>query len=166
MEAMKQVIVLSRYEIERVQSWLVPTAVISITDPSIRGPHENRAKIVADGNLIGLLRLAFHDTDPVQWRVESPTPEEWAASGNAGPVAMTDEQAASALSFWKSTALLIEDLVIHCEAGISRSAGVAAAICALAELDDRWCYQHHRPNAHVKAAILRCARKGISNDPR
>ena len=156
---MKRVVVLSRREIEAVRAWPVPTAVVSITDPSVRGPRANRAAIVADGHLVALLRLAFHDTDPVRWAPEQmPTADEWAATGNAGPVAMTDEQAASVLAFWHATAPLVEDFVVHCEAGISRSAGVAAAICALAGLDDAWCYREHRPNAHVKAAVLRAAR--------
>ena len=49
----------------------------------------------------------------------------------------------------------IDELVIHCEAGISRSAGVAVAACSIIGIDDGFCYEgDRRPNPLVRDRVL------------
>lgn len=156
---MKRIVIMSRNTVESVKKWDRPTAIISITDPSKRGPYANAAKVVVDHYVVGMLRLFFHDRDPVRWPdLNDKIIPEMEAEGHIPPHWMTDEQGVSILDFWRSVDSAVDQLVVHCEAGISRSAGVAAALSALAGLEDGWIYTNHRPNAHVKATILRAAR--------
>lgn len=153
---MKRVHIMGRREIERIPQWSAPTAVISITDPSVRGPTASAATIRCDRNLRGLLRLTFHDLDPVRCpEIAAPGAADEFRREQAGPEWMTEAQAEAVVAFWRAVRGEVTDLVVHCEAGISRSAGVAAALCVLEGLDDAFCHQQHRPNAHVKALVLR-----------
>jgi len=52
----------------------------------------------------------------------------------------------------------INTFVCQCEAGISRSAGAAAALCIIDGQDDSWIYKEKHPNAHIKSEILRVVR--------
>lgn len=154
-----RITVLSRAEIEKVQSWNVPTAIISITDPSVRGPHESAADIKINGYVRGILRLNFHDFDPKKHGEVSE--EVWAESGQTGPRIMTKDQAFRIGHFVNLYAEEVEVFVVHCEAGISRSAGVAAALCNYFQLDDKWCYIYHRPNAYVRTQVLNALGMGL-----
>ena len=155
---MNRVEIMGRREIERINAWPTLVAVISITDPSVRGPCASAAKIACDNNLRGLLRLTFHDLDPLTHpEIAEPGVADEFRREQAGPEWMTESQAATVVSFWSALRLHVASFVVHCEAGISRSAGVAAAICALEGIDDKHCYTGRSPNAHVKALILRGA---------
>ena len=98
---MKTVRFLSR---EVATSWCpsVPSALISIVNPGETLPKLN-------GAWVNVLRLQFHDTDG-----RAPTLQ-----------AITAEDARRALDFVTKLAQVAEELVVHCEAGQSRSAGVA-----------------------------------------
>lgn len=161
---MKRIVIMSRNTIESIKKWDRPTAIISITDPSKRGEYANAANVVVDRYVVGMLRLFFHDRDPVRWpELNDKIISEMEAEGHIPPHWMTDEQGATILDFWRSIGTSVEQLVVHCEAGIRRSAGVAAALSVLAGLDDAWIYTNHRPNAHVKATILRAARERLAS---
>ena len=53
----------------------------------------------------------------------------------------------------------IEVLMIHCEAGISRSPAVAAAIAKLKYKDDAAYFRIYRPNTLVYLTLLQAARR-------
>lgn len=149
--------ILNRREAESGGLWAAETAVISVTDPSVRGVSENRASIRVDSNVVGFLRLQFHDLDPESDpRLRAPGAElAWAHEGHAGPQWMAPEQAGAVCDFWRAMRPLAQRMVVHCEAGISRSAGIVAAFCVMEGVDDAWVYRAHVPNAHVKSSILR-----------
>jgi predicted protein tyrosine phosphatase len=90
-------------------------AVISIHDPP---PEVESAKIPQRWGLEGILRLGFHDVDP----------QTHMSHRGMESLAMRSEQAREVWRFVRDKWLKVECLVIHCEAGVSRSPSVAMAI--------------------------------------
>jgi predicted protein tyrosine phosphatase len=109
------------------------TYAISITDPNLP-----LAKLKLMEN--NILRLQFHDI-------------EQAIKTLDGKVffPMTESDSWKVASFMKNNNKNMDILIVHCEAGISRSAGVAAAISKFfmnsddyyfrTFLPNRWCYR-------------------------
>ena len=129
-----------------------PYGVISITDPD--GPE---AKLQEDPNRLAVLRLAFHDC--------TQTPEEFEALlRQAEPpadleaprkwVLPTEEHAREIVRFFREVQPRIQKLVIHCEAGISRSAGVGAALAHCLGQTDVHFYDHGIPNHRVRRLVI------------
>src|ERR1022692_4512732 len=83
---------------------------------SIRSPHDSIPKLRFDQHRIARINLAFHDTTP-EWEERSLEP--------LAPMSQADAKriASFAAVHWGRC-----DIVIHCVAGISRSAGAAAGI--------------------------------------
>ena len=115
-----------------------PTVLISINTENERPDVEEKK------NLDAVLFLTFDD-------LEGPS-----AGMLFDPPAnlFTDEQAQQVLDFVKDH----EDkhVVCQCEAGISRSAGCAAALARIYDGDDKWIFGSHRyfPNMRVYRKIL------------
>lgn len=123
-----------------------PYIMISIGEP---GQADNPLR--DDPNRLAVLRLNFDDIDnpnPVLIGAIEENPRAWQL--------MSDEQAADVVGFveeWKDDVKLI---VCHCAAGISRSAGVIAALTLWLEgREDEKIYKNHSPNQWVKSRILR-----------
>lgn len=108
---------------------------------SIRSTDEAPADIHESASVGPTLRLAFDDEDPNGgYRVPSDT------------CPMTHSQAETVANLVRALSPDIDTLLVHCEGGVSRSAGVAAAISKWATGDDRrffhapycpnmWCYR-------------------------
>ena len=77
-------------------------------------------------------------------------------------VAMTDEQARRVLDFVALHVAAGREIVCQCEAGVSRSAGMAAALSLIHYGHDGDFQRTHRPNAWVRRALLRGARDGAA----
>ena len=120
--------IFSRQAIERAcaAELKVPTAIISITDV-----FELEANIPNQLNLVDCLRLKFEDVFEDE-------------SG-----AMCQADADDIAEFLSNTEF--EELWIHCEGGVSRSAAVAAAISKHLYGDDMWVFQNpnYYPNLWV-----------------
>ena len=86
-----------------------PTLIISITDPSL-APNT----FARNSNIIGLCRLQFDDVTE-----ENARPED---------VLMSDSDALKIKDFVLRYKDRAECIIVHCEVGVSRSAGVMAAI--------------------------------------
>lgn len=86
------------------------SALVSITDPG-------RAVAVLRAGWDDVLRLSFHDHDPVDF----PREEE-------DLVAITDQQALNVARFVRTSAARARLIAVHCRYGVSRSAGVAKAV--------------------------------------
>ena len=133
-----------------------PWAIISIsTRPTDFVPLETE-------NRIGVLQLAFADINHDNVDIWDDTP----ADKKQFMLPFTDEQADLILRFMTSMQKQgAEMLLVHCEAGISRSPGVGAALCELSEcnLSLKALYKLYYPNASVKSRILRRAKElGVS----
>lgn len=134
----KKIRVVSR-QIAESRDWPNWWKVISITDP---GSANAKINGVPGENL---LRLSF--TDDV--------------SEGPNAVLMNMNQARAIAKFVKNGDMFL----VHCEAGISRSAGVADALRAFGfewinengkvwSIDEGWISQFH-PNVHVKTTLMR-----------
>ena len=107
--------------------------VISITDP-----EREYLKLPDVDSRVELLRFKFHDMDrPIE-----------------GYKLFTQEQAKTIWNFFQRYEPQIETVVCHCEAGISRSAAVAAALAKVSGRDDSAFFKHYHPNRLVYRTIL------------
>ncbi|MHB0936079.1 MAG: hypothetical protein ACYC6A_06775 [Armatimonadota bacterium] len=119
-----------------------PYIVISITDPD-----KPDVLLQPSSNLIGVLRLRFHD-------IEEPYREF---------VLMIPEQAAQIADFVRRWQPEVELIVVQCEGGISRSAAIAAAIAHWSYGDDQYFIDEFLPNRHV-FNLVRMALGGVPGD--
>lgn len=114
-----------------------PTLIISITDP-ILGPNT----FARNSNIIGLCRLQFDDVD-----------EDTCSSGD---ILMTSEDAAKIKDYVLAYKDKVECIIVHCEVGVSRSAGVMAAIQKYLIGDDSAIFNNDTfsPNKHCYKLML------------
>lgn len=124
-----------------------PHVLVSITDPynGQQALDYGPANPFPSENRLDVLRLEFFDiNEPI---------------GNLQM--MTDEQATQVFDFistWKDKVGLI---VVNCEMGIARSAGVAAALSKWINGEDFFFYEKFCPNSWVYNTML----KAIYGDP-
>ncbi|MFA5186524.1 MAG: hypothetical protein WC551_08625 [Patescibacteria group bacterium] len=117
-------------------------AVISITDPDT--PPAN---IVGRQDNIAVVRSQFHDVDP-----------DIEARSFGHYIAMVPAQAHLIVEFWQHYKDSVDLLAVHCEAGVSRSAAVAAACARMSGLPHTEFFQYpYFPNDHVYRLILKAA---------
>ena len=109
----------------------VPTLIISITDPlsTLNTFSQNR-------NIVSICRVQFDDV----------------TRENAGPddILMRVQDAQKIRDYVRAYADKVECIIVHCEAGISRSAGVMAAIQKYLLGDDSEIFNSnlYLPNEH------------------
>lgn len=152
--SINQIVVLSQKEIECCK-FIQPVAVISIGSPG--SPN---AKVPDNPLVYDTLFLKFLDLDPESLKRNGV--EDWET---LVPNCMTDMQANAVVSFVKEAASDgIEMLVINCEAGISRSRGVASMLCRWYGLDDRHLYESGTPNAWCKNKIREALYRRAANE--
>ena len=114
------------------------TVMISVSSPSLEYPQPVRP----GGDVRVVLPVAFEDV-------------------TGGPGAISDDDATRIARFVKfQISRGVEDLIIHCDAGISRSAGVAVAVAEylnipISEIDFA---EPPDPNPTVRDAVLRALR--------
>ena len=116
----------------------VPYAVISFNTPSyttLEGEYKpwSEVNIPDSPNLRGILRRTFFDVS-----VDS---EEYPA--------MTEEDAKAVAEFVLEHKDHVKLFVVHCQAGLCRSPGAAAAISKWIQGDDEFFYKNYRPNSLV-----------------
>lgn len=139
----------SRYQLlavgrEEIKDFIpeVPYIVISISDPD-----KPEQEITRSAKLRGVLSLKFHDI--VQPRKFQLTTD----------VAMTPEHARQALSFVRQHLRDVGLIICQCEAGVSRSAGLAAALSRILEGDDEYFFLNYWPNRWVYDLLLEHGRE-------
>lgn len=128
-----QFFVYSRNAIEALAPHDVPHVVISITSSP-----DDRARLPSSAHCRGILRLAFADID---------RPSDAAVLFDAA-------HARAICSFISEHRATIERVVVHCDAGFSRSPAVAAAIARCLGEDDAEFFRRYRPNRHVYRTLL------------
>ena len=121
----------------------VPYIVISFTDPTYEDncdrvhPHKP-AEIAESEHRVAVLRQSFFDVS--SWNTPWP--------------AMTVQQAEKVAKFVAEHLDKIQLIIVHCEAGISRSSGCAAALSHWLQKQDDFFYKHYLPNSHVRRYVL------------
>lgn len=98
--------------------------IISITAPTSKDTTRE-ATIHTTEKTKGVLRMFFHDVYPMNlpdWKIKE-------VYGN--PLLFNDKYAKEIYDFVKKHEKEVECIIVHCEAGHSRSPGVAAALCSL-----------------------------------
>lgn len=157
--------VLSRECFEKFESDK-PYIAISITDP-----NSENAIIGDTANINFLLSLKFHDIDkPLVKREECKTCKGtgihplfkdindghcYACTDKMDIKLFTDKDAENILDFVKSCKEATDLIVVHCEAGISRSAGVAGALSLIYNGSDKEFFSgYFHPNMLVYRKIL------------
>jgi len=147
--------VLSREEAEGISPLvIIPHAIISIGEPEPRREGtEGQAEFADNENRKGLLRVEFYDIDMLSI-TNAGYKHDIEKSGGKG--LMTDEHAKQILDFLEDMKGKIEVLFCHCEAGISRSSGAAAAIMRILTGSDDKIFNDPRyiPNMFVYRKIL------------
>lgn len=123
---------LSAYQEEK------PHIVISITDP------KSEPTLLPDNiNRIGLLRMEFHDLDRA---VDEYIFKEYQLFHQADAKRVWD--------FVEPYLNKVDRIHVGCEAGISRSAGVAAALSKVRNATDQLYFKRYIPNRRVYSMLL------------
>jgi predicted protein tyrosine phosphatase len=115
-----------------------PYLMISVTDPG-----SSPARLAEGDGRLALLRLAFHDVDRASQTEQTKGPVYFDA-------AMAEQVRAVVLEHLDR----VVQIVCHCEAGISRSAALAAAITTALGGDDADYFRRAIPNRWVYRTTL------------
>ena len=130
--------VVSRNEIESGLLIREPHVIISISDPESRKP-----RIRETGLCKGVLRLRFHDAEPVE------------GFNLPGKIEiMTPRHAKAVWQFILPRVADISMVIVHCEQGMSRSPAVGAAICLGLGEDSTRFFVECQPNQYVYRLVL------------
>lgn len=136
---MENVVVMSKAEARRFSYKIKENpdgkkyAIISISNIGDDANHFARSDAI-----IGILRLYFNDVD----------------GRNIGAMHMSDAE--KILEFMKRIGKKVNTVIVHCEAGVSRSAGVAAALLDVYKHDGNAIFQDSRycPNMHCYRMVM------------
>ena len=116
-------------------------AFISITDLGVTHP-----RLLSSPHCRGVLQLHFSDVDERVATIKGPS---------SYFAAFTEEMAQAIADFVRAqVAEGVGLIVVNCEAGMSRSAGIAAAISAFYNRDEFFFLTHYRPNTFVRGLVL------------
>ena len=129
---MKRLEILNRPPAERGINPGEDHIIISVSDPELGFP-----KIPHNGHLREVLFLSFHDTDKEMAGYEACQPKH-------------AQQIAEFIQKHKG----IDLIYCQCDAGICRSAGIAAAIAKHYNNDDQYYFDAYFPNMRVYRMVL------------
>ena len=138
---MTQVRIFSRTEAESVE-YECPHAWVSIYTP-----RDVPAALRTNDRTVGVCVQRFHDLD--DRAVEAGAVEDWVE-----PDLFSDEQAGELAAFLRKVWGVADKLLIHCDAGISRSPAVGAAALKHFTGDDSWIFRDYYPNMRVFRKLL------------
>lgn len=147
-----------------------PYIAISISDP-----HSEDVLIGDTENIRFLLTLKFHDIDSTLVNREECTrcngsghlPEFkdindghcYKCTDKIGIKCMTDKDAKNIVDFVETFKNEVDMIVVHCEFGISRSAGVASALSLILNGIDQYYFDNYVPNMLCYRKILNAYHK-------
>jgi predicted protein tyrosine phosphatase len=136
------------YAVGMAEHISIPHAIISITDPKQDFPEFKE-----NANRIAVLSLVFYDIDFSKKIIADDESEIRRIYGFG---LFTDEQADEIVDFVGEHKDKIKLLLVHCEAGVSRSAGVAGAILKATTGSDEKIFKDRRylPNMWVYRKVL------------
>lgn len=135
-----KIFVMSRANAKRASySWSIPVLIISITDTD---KHLNSFS-KNNPNIKAVCKVQFDDVD-----YETKLPHE---------MLMSEADAFKIKQYVDTYKDEVESIIVHCEAGISRSSGIAAAIGKVLNGSDDFIFDNRRfcPNMHCYSLMLR-----------
>ena len=118
-----------------------PTILISISDVDRKPVQLQRSK-----NLLDVLRLSFEDV------------------GSDGEFPMTTEDGKKVIRFVNKYVNRVSCIAVNCEAGLSRSAGVCAALMRILEGYDGDVFSKYTPNPCCYKRVLEAFYGGYASD--
>ncbi len=116
-------------------SWDNPWACISISSPTLSHP------VISKTNLVDLLQMEFYDA-------------EFVYPGLDPEFMFNRDHAIQILDFVDSVVDQIDLLMVHCEAGMSRSPAVGASIAKLRWDDDKVFFSKYTPNMKIYRQMM------------
>jgi predicted protein tyrosine phosphatase len=122
--------------------WEKPWACISIATDEGDWPKINKVQ------QMGLLQMHFADADHPVWQERL---------DRMGIPMFNEEHATKILDFVNEHWDNVELFMFHCEAGMSRSPAIAAAIMKINGMDDSTWFKNRTPNSHVYRVLLNTA---------
>jgi len=150
-----KIVILNKLSAEKtVPNLTTPHAVISITTPDNQEP----AKFELNDHLKAVLYLRYYDIDFSDGNI---TPTRAAVLRDYGHGIFTDAQAKEVVDFILENRGLVQTIICHCDAGISRSAGTGAAISLILNGSDKEIFndKRYRPNMDVYRKVLNEAQR-------
>jgi predicted protein tyrosine phosphatase len=150
--------VYSRRAVELIDPHEVPHIFISITTP---GDPQGLAKLPENQRTLGVLRLSFHDFDSIADDVlKSMEEEEGMKYTLFGP-----SEADQVVNFVDEHLVYAKALIVHCDAGVSRSPATAASIAkCFYKQDDSMFFKRYHPNMRVYRGILEAHFRNFPDD--
>lgn len=137
--------VLSRYEVEEFDCD-EPYILISITCPKDTEPILRDSKTRLD-----VLKMRFHDWDiKAKELFDTKYPED-----GKKMVFFSEAHAQEIVKFVNQYFNKVDLIVVNCAAGISRSAGVAAALSKCLTGEDAYFFERYIPNSLVYSTIIK-----------
>ena len=132
-----EIFVYSRSGLDAARPHEVPHVVISITSSP-----DDVARLRSNRNCVGVLRVSFPDV-------------ETASEQHPESALFSREHADAIWSFVREHLSAIERVIVHCDAGMSRSPAVAAALARVLNGDDAEFFGgRYRPNKRVYETML------------
>ena len=132
-----KIFVYSRSALDAVRPHEVPHVIVSITSHA-----DDVARLRINEMCRGVLRLSFPDAE---------VPSDLHVEANL----FSQQQAAEIWMFTQQHVSEIERIIVHCDAGVSRSAAVAAALARVLNEDDTEFFGgRYRPNMRVYRMLL------------
>jgi len=135
-------LVFDRFAIEQGLGTDRSCALISVYATTTSPP-----RLPKTANLVEALQLAFDDIEPMPDGLTLP-----------GARLMTDEQARAIGRFASRHAGEVEVFICQCDAGVSRSAAIAAALCEAFGGDPARFFRDFEPNRYVYRKVLEAMR--------
>ena len=114
---------------------------------SIKDPGSEVVELQDNPNKIAQLDLEFSDFDV----------DKCPGILNSKIKVFTKEDAQSIITVLRLTEKYINLIVVHCEAGLSRSPGIAAALSNILGYGDQFYFKHYLPNKYVYRTLLNIA---------
>lgn len=146
-----KIMVRSKREAQEI-SFVEPHAMISINE--VIGSGYADATLKTNDNTLGVLILRFDDTVSLESWKECGWPEV----ENREPVLFNEDMAQQVIDFYNQHKGKAETILVHCHAGISRSAAIGSCLMQFEGQDPtKLMVPPKHPNVLVRSLIMRHA---------
>lgn len=146
-----RVLVYSKATIEAESPYPAAHLIVSVSTPGRDGAQPEPVALPIGEATRGVLRVEFHDLPYMPKDVES---QVFSAEPHLVASVFTREHAARIADFVLPWIDQVEAVLVQCDAGMSRSPAVAAAIDKAVNGDDAYWFKRYHPNSRVYSILL------------